>query len=87
VGDKVALPISRQVGPARSIAYDIDLSGTHRTQLVRRLVPHVPETWLVMVTISRSERDLLDGIRAAAPEFESRVQGARLYHRSIHAHW
>jgi DNA-binding NarL/FixJ family response regulator len=48
---------------------DIDLPGTRGIELVRELAPRLPETAFVMLTISRTERDLLDAIRAGARGF------------------
>ena len=48
---------------------DIDLPGMRGIELVRELAPRFPDLWLVMLTISRSERDLLDAIRSGARGF------------------
>lgn len=48
------------------VIVDIDLPGMRGTELVRELAPRFPDMWLVMLTISRSERDLLDAIRSGA---------------------
>lgn len=45
---------------------DIDLPGMRGTELVRELAPRFPAMWLVMLTVSRSERDLVDAIRSGA---------------------
>jgi two-component system, NarL family, response regulator DevR len=45
---------------------DIDLPGMRGPELVRELAPRFPDLWAVMLTISRSERDLLDSIRSGA---------------------
>jgi two-component system, NarL family, response regulator DevR len=54
------------------VIIDIDLPGMRGTELVRELAPRFPEIWLVMLTISRSERDLLDSIRSGARGFLSK---------------
>jgi DNA-binding NarL/FixJ family response regulator len=51
------------------VLIDIDLPGMRGTELVRELAPRFPDTWLVMLTISRSERDLFDAIRSGARGF------------------
>lgn len=48
------------------VLIDIDLPGMRGTELVRELAPRYPETWIVMLTVSREERDLLDSIRSGA---------------------
>lgn len=45
---------------------DIDLPGMRGPALVRELAPRFPECWLVMLTVSRSERDLFDSVRSGA---------------------
>ena len=41
---------------------DIDLPGMNGIQLVQELAPRLPQTKLVMLTVSASERDLLDAV-------------------------
>ena len=48
---------------------DIDLPGMRGIELVRELAPRYPDLWCVMLTISRSERDLLDALRSGARGF------------------
>jgi DNA-binding NarL/FixJ family response regulator len=48
------------------VLIDIDLPGMRGTELVRELAPRFPEMWLVMLTVSRAERDLVDAIRSGA---------------------
>lgn len=45
---------------------DIDLPGMDGVQLVRELAPRLPETRIVMLTISTSDRHLLDAMRNGA---------------------
>ncbi|MGO9178055.1 MAG: response regulator [Candidatus Limnocylindrales bacterium] len=54
------------------IIIDIDLPGMHGIELVRELAPRFPDLWQVMLTVSRSERDLLDSIRSGARGFLSK---------------
>lgn len=54
------------------ILIDIDLPGMRGTELVRELTPRFPDLWQVMLTVSRSERDLLDSIRSGARGFLSK---------------
>ena len=51
---------------------DIDLPGMRGAELVRELAPRFPDLWLVMLTISRSERDLFDAIRSGARGYLSK---------------
>lgn len=66
-----ALTAIPQLGPD-VVLIDIDLPGMRGTELVRELAPRFPDLWLVMLTVSRSERDLLDAIRAGAKGFLSK---------------
>ncbi len=45
---------------------DIDLPGMDGVELVRELAPRLPEARIVMLTVSRSDRDLLDATRSGA---------------------
>jgi DNA-binding NarL/FixJ family response regulator len=54
------------------VIIDIDLPGMRGTELVRELAPRFPDAWLVMLTVSRSERDLVDSIRSGARGFLSK---------------
>jgi two-component system response regulator DevR len=54
------------------VLIDIDLPGMRGTELVRELAPRFPEMWLVMLTVSHSERDLLDTIRSGARGYLSK---------------
>lgn len=64
---------------------DIDLPGMRGTELVRDLSPRFPETWLVMLTVSRAERDLLDAIRAGARGYLSKNLSPDALVRSVRA--
>ncbi len=45
---------------------DIDLPGMDGVQLVRELAPRLPETRIVMLTVSSSDRDLVTAMRSGA---------------------
>ena len=62
---------------------DIDLPGMRGTELVRDLAPRFPDTWLVMLTVSRAERDLLDSLRAGARGYLSKDLSPEALVRSI----
>ena len=75
VGDAATAEEALQVLPELRpdvVIIDIDLPGMRGTELVRELAPRFPDMWLVMLTISRSERDLLDAIRSGARGFLSK---------------
>ena len=48
------------------ILLDVDLPGTDGLRLLRELVPRLPETKIVMLTVSTSRRDLLDAVQHGA---------------------
>jgi DNA-binding NarL/FixJ family response regulator len=54
------------------VLVDIDLPGMRGSELVRELVPQLPDTRLVMLTVSRAERDLIDAIRSGARGYLSK---------------
>jgi DNA-binding NarL/FixJ family response regulator len=45
---------------------DIDLPGMTGVQLVQELAPRLPQTKIVMLTVSASERDLIDAVARGA---------------------
>lgn len=54
------------------VLVDIDLPGMRGSELVRELAPRFPDVVLVMLTVSREERDLLDAIRSGARGYLSK---------------
>jgi DNA-binding NarL/FixJ family response regulator len=48
------------------ILLDVDLPGTDGLRLLRELVPRLPETKIVMLTVSTSRRDLLEAVQHGA---------------------
>jgi len=60
-----ALELALQVRPD-VILLDVDLPGMSGVQLVRELAPRLPETRIVMLTVSTSERDLVEAVRYGA---------------------
>ncbi len=75
VGDAATAEEALQLVPELRpdvVIIDIDLPRMRGTELVRELAPRFPDMWLVMLTISRSERDLLDAIRSGARGFLSK---------------
>ncbi len=45
---------------------DIDLPGMDGLRLVRELAPRLPDTRMIMLTVSRSERDIIQAMRHGA---------------------
>jgi len=45
---------------------DLDLPGVNGLQLVRELAPRLPETKIIILTVSTARRDLLEAVRAGA---------------------
>lgn len=60
-----ALSVVPEVRPDVALI-DIDLPGMRGPELVRQLAPRFPDLWLVMLTVSKAERDLFDSIRSGA---------------------
>ena len=60
-----ALQVAPRVRPD-VLLVDIDLPGMDGVQLVRELAPRLPDTRIVMLTISTSDRHLLDAMRHGA---------------------
>lgn len=48
------------------ILLDLDLPGMSGTHILRELVPRLPDTKIVMLTVSTSRRDLVDAVRLGA---------------------
>jgi DNA-binding NarL/FixJ family response regulator len=66
-----ALRLVPEVRP-HVILIDIDLPGMRGSELVRELAPRFPDVVLVMLTVSRAERDLLDAMRSGARGYLSK---------------
>jgi len=66
-----ALRLVPEVRP-HVILVDIDLPGMRGSELVRELAPRFPDVAIVMLTVSRGERDLLDAIRSGARGYLSK---------------
>ena len=60
-----ALQLAPKVRPD-VLLVDIDLPGMDGVGLVRELAPRLPETRIVMLTVSSTDRHLLDAMRAGA---------------------
>ena len=62
---EAALEIAPQVRPDVMLV-DIDLPGMDGVDLVRELAPRLPQTRIVMLTVSNADRHLLDAMRYGA---------------------
>lgn len=60
-----ALRVAPQVRPDVMLV-DIDLPGMDGIRLVRELAPRLPDTRIVMLTVSASDRDVEEAIRSGA---------------------
>jgi DNA-binding NarL/FixJ family response regulator len=60
-----ALDLALQARPDVMLV-DIDLPGMSGVQLVRELAPRLPGTRIVMLTVSMSDRDVMEAIRYGA---------------------
>jgi DNA-binding NarL/FixJ family response regulator len=66
---------------------DIALAGISGIQLVRELAPRLPRTKIVMLTVSASERDVLDAIRNGASGYLTKeIDPAALARSVVAAH-
>jgi DNA-binding NarL/FixJ family response regulator len=65
------------------ILLDIDLPGTDGIRLVRELVPRLPETRIVMLTVSTSRRELLDAVQNGAAGYLTKDLSAEALRRSV----
>jgi DNA-binding NarL/FixJ family response regulator len=62
---------------------DVDLPGMSGVQLIRELVPRLPQTKIVMLTVSTSRRDLLDAIRSGASGYLTKDLSPEALLRSV----
>jgi DNA-binding NarL/FixJ family response regulator len=62
---------------------DIDLPGMNGIQLVQELAPRLPQTKIVMLTVSASERDLIDAIARGAAGYLTKDLSPEALLRSI----
>jgi len=65
------------------ILVDIDLPGMSGLQLVRELASRLPETKIIMLTVSTARRDLLEAVKAGAAGFLTKDLSPEALQRSI----
>jgi two-component system, NarL family, response regulator DevR len=62
---------------------DINLPGTDGLRLLRELVPRLPSTRIVMLTVSSSRRDLADAVRNGAAGYLTKDLGPEALLRAV----
>ena len=62
---------------------DIDLPGVTGVQVVRELAPRLPDTVIVMLTVSTAERDLLEAMRNGAAGYLTKDVGPEALLRAV----
>jgi DNA-binding NarL/FixJ family response regulator len=62
---------------------DIDLPGMNGVQLVQELAPRLPQTKIVMLTVSSSERDLIEAVARGAAGYLTKDLSPEALLRSI----
>ena len=79
-----ALALAPRLMPAIMLV-DIDMPGMSGVQLVRELAPRLPATKFLMLTVSGTERDVLDSIRAGAVGYLTKDVTPEALARSVRA--
>ena len=62
---------------------DINLPGSDGLRLLRELGPRLPETRIVMLTVSASKRDLLEAMRNGAAGYLTKDLGPEALQRAV----
>ena len=65
------------------ILLDIDLPGISGIEAVRELAPRLPETRIVMLTVSSDRRDLIDAMRHGAAGYLTKDLGGEALLRAV----
>ncbi len=65
------------------VLLDLDLPGMSGLQVLRELIPRMPETKVVMLTASSARRDLLDAVRAGASGYLTKDLDPRALVRAV----
>ncbi len=77
-----ALLLAPQLRPDL-ILLDVDLPGTDGIRLVRELTPRLPDTRIVMLTVSTSRRDLLEAVQAGAAGYLTKDLSPEALQRAV----
>ena len=81
-----ALDLALQARPD-VILVDIDLPGMSGVQLVRELAPRLPGTRIVMLTVSTSDRDVLEAVRYGAVGYLTKDLSPEELSAGVRAAW
>ena len=81
-----ALDLALQARPDVMLV-DIDLPGMSGVQLVRELAPRLPGTRIVMLTVSTSDRDVMEAIRYGAAGYLTKDLGPEELSAGVRAAW
>ncbi len=65
------------------VLLDVDLPGMSGLQVLRELIPRMPQTKVVMLTASTARRDLLDAVRAGASGYLTKDLDPRALVRAV----
>jgi DNA-binding NarL/FixJ family response regulator len=77
-----ALTLAPQARPD-VLLLDIDMPGMSGVQVVRELAPRLPDTKIVMLTVSGLDRDLLDAMRNGASGYLTKDVGPEALLRAV----
>jgi DNA-binding NarL/FixJ family response regulator len=77
-----ALALAPQVHPDVMLL-DINLPGADGLSLLRELVPRLPQTKIVMLTVSEDRRDLLQAVRSGAAGYLTKDLGPAALQRAV----
>ena len=81
-----ALVLAAEVRPD-VLLVDIDLPGMDGVALVRELAPRLPETRIVMLTVSSTDRHLLDAMRYGARGYLTKDLSPEALLRAVRSAW
>jgi DNA-binding NarL/FixJ family response regulator len=77
-----ALELAPQLRPD-ILLLDIDLPGMNGVQLLRELAPRLPDTKIIMLTVSTIRRDLIDAVRHGAAGYLTKDLSPDALQRSV----
>jgi DNA-binding NarL/FixJ family response regulator len=77
-----ALELAPQLRPD-ILLLDLDLPGMNGVHLMRELAPRLPDTRIVMLTVSTSRRDLVDAVRHGAAGYLTKDLSPEALQRAV----
>jgi DNA-binding NarL/FixJ family response regulator len=86
VGEAASAEEAMQLAPTLRpdvLLLDIDLPGLSGIQVVRELAPRLPETKIVMLTVSSDQRDLLEAVRHGASGYLTKDLSPQALQRAV----